>query len=52
MDDAYSKTVMLACAAVALVIFITGSFVVFKDNQTMLSKSNDSAFSQLRKEMD
>ena len=52
MDQAYSKTVILACAAVALAIFITGAFILFKNNQVSLNATNDKTFIQLEKELD
>lgn len=51
MEQPYSKTVMLACAAVALFIFITGSFILFKDNQKALNETNAQTFAQLQAEL-
>lgn len=51
MDQPYSKTVILACAAVALFIFITGAFVLFKNNQKALNDTNAQTFAQLQAEL-
>jgi hypothetical protein len=47
MDQAYSKSVMLACAAVILLIFIVGTFSIVKNNINSLNEANAKTSAQL-----
>ena len=51
MDQAYSKSVMLACAAVILLIFIVGTFSIVKNNINSLNEANAKTSAQLNQEM-
>jgi hypothetical protein len=51
MDQAYSKSVMLACAAVILLIFIVGTFSIVKNNINSLNEANAKTSAQLNQEL-
>lgn len=50
MEESYSKTVMLTCTGIVLLMFIVGGFSIFKSNQATLNNANAQSSARMQAE--